>query len=311
MELYNKLKKLLPLLFLFALSACGSAFAGVNVQYPASAGVGDAFALRVTSDEPLTGVSVNWQGWTVPLDIAMWNGRHIAAGLFGTQAGKVKTGTHNLKLTLQSNGKRRELSLPIKITPVAYKEDRLTLPEGMVTPPASELERIARERKEAGRALSTLSLARNWSIPLVRPVEGIVTSPYGRSRILNGKPRNPHGGVDFRAAAGTPVRAALAGRVVLTGDHYYAGKSVYIDSGGGVITQYFHLDTLDVKDGDEVKKGDVIAKSGKSGRVTGPHLHFGLCLSGQQVNPEPVFTGDMSGMLEKTALVKVKFTGKE
>ena len=219
MELYNKLKKLLPLLFLFALPACGSAFAGVNVQYPASAGVGDAFALRVTSDEPLTGVSVNWQGWTVPLDIAMWNGRHIAAGLFGTQAGKVKTGTHNLKLTLQSNGKKRELSLPIKITPVAYKEDPLTLPEGMVTPPASELERIARERKEAGRALSTLPRPKleHSSCPAGG---GIVTSPYGRSRILTGNPEIPRrrrfqGGRRYPCQGGPGWKGRSHGRPLL------------------------------------------------------------------------------------------------
>jgi murein DD-endopeptidase MepM/ murein hydrolase activator NlpD len=115
--------------------------------------------------------------------------------------------------------------------------------------------------------------------------------------------------VDFRAATGTPVRAALPGRVVLTGDHYYAGKSVYIDSGGGVITQYFHLDSIGVAEGDLVKKGAPVGKSGKSGRVTGPHLHFGLSLSGQQVNPESIFTGTLADLLERNAMVKISLSG--
>ncbi len=305
MELYSRVKKIVILAAAWVIFLSGAAFAEVNVQYPPSVGLGNPFAVRITSTEPITGVSAKWQGWNVPLDITVWNNRYIALGLFGAQTGKVKTGTHPLKLTLQSNGKKRELTLSIKITPVKYKEDHLTLPESMVTPPANVLERIAAERKAVGKALATMSLARNWGLPLIRPVEGIVTSPYGRQRILNKKPRAPHGGVDFRAATGTPIKAALPGTVILTGDHYYAGKSVYIDSGGGVITLYFHLSSIDVKEGDQVKKGAVIAKSGQSGRVTGPHLHFGLCLSGQHVNPEPIFTGTMADLLEKTALVKV------
>jgi murein DD-endopeptidase MepM/ murein hydrolase activator NlpD len=307
LKLCSRIKTILSLAAVTLALFCGAAFGEVNIQYPASAGEGNPFAVRITSAEPLTGVSAKWQGWTIPLDITVWNGRYIAIGLFGAQSGKVKTGTYPMMLTLQSNGKKREIKLSIKITPVKYKEDRLTLPESMVTPPAAVLERIARERKAAGAALATLSLERNWGLPLIRPVDGIVTSPYGRRRILNGKPRTPHGGMDLRATTGTPVKAALSGRVVLTGDHYYAGKSIYIDSGGGVITQYFHLDSIEVKDGDIVKMGAIIAKSGQSGRVTGPHLHFGLCLSGQQVNPEPIFTKNLADLLEKTALAKVEF----
>ncbi|NLA91042.1 MAG: M23 family metallopeptidase, partial [Synergistaceae bacterium] len=301
--------KTLPVVAAVLLLAAGVALADTNIQYPSSVGLGNPFAIRVTSSEPLTAVSALWQGWTIPLDISQWNDRYIALGLFGTQAGKVKTGTFPLSLILEASGKKREVSLSIKVTPVKYREDHLTLPENMVTPPASVLNRIAEERKAAGKALSSLTLSRSWGLPLTRPVDGIVTSPYGRRRILNGKPRAPHGGVDFRAATGTPVRAALPGRVVLTGDHYYAGKSVYIDSGGGVITQYFHLDSIGVAEGDLVKKGAPVGKSGKSGRVTGPHLHFGLSLSGQQVNPESIFTGTLADLLERNAMVKISLSG--
>ena len=115
--------------------------------------------------------------------------------------------------------------------------------------------------------------------------------------------------MDFRAAAGNPVRAALPGRVVLAGDHYFAGKSVYVDSGGGVISHYFHLDSIGVREGERVKRGAVIGKSGMTGRSTGPHLHFGLSLSGQLVNPEPLFDGTISAMLEMTVSRSLNLSG--
>lgn len=297
------------LLALLVFLVPGEAMARANVQYPSSVGAGNPFVIRVTSSTPLTGVSVEWQGRSVPLDVAVWNNHYIALGLFGTQTGKVKTGSHVMKITLQSNGTRRQVSCSIRVTPVKYQEDHLTLPESMVTPPANVLARIAKERKAVGKALSTVTLTREWGLPLVRPVDGIVTSPYGRRRILNKKPRTPHGGMDFRAAQGTPVRAALPGRVVLAGDHYFAGKSVYVDSGGGVISHYFHLDSIGVKEGERINRGAVIGKSGMTGRSTGPHLHFGLSLSGQMVNPEPLFEGTIAGMLEKTVSRGVSITG--
>ena len=296
-------------LFLLVFLFPGEALARANVQYPSSVGSGSPFVIRVTSSAPLTGVSVQWQGRNIPLDVALWNNHYIALGLFGTQTGKVKPGLHTMKVTVNSNGTRRRISLPIRVTPVKYREDHLTLPESMVTPPANVLARIAKERKAVGKALSTATLTREWGLPLVRPVDGIVTSPYGRRRILNKKPRTPHGGMDFRAAQGTPVRAALPGRVVLAGDHYFAGKSVYVDSGGGVISHYFHLDSIGVKEGERINRGAVIGKSGMTGRSTGPHLHFGLSLSGQLVNPEPLFDGTISGMLEKTVSRTLNITG--
>ncbi len=282
-----------------------SASAEVNVQCPSSVGLGKPFMVRVTSSVPLTGVEAVWQGRIVQLGVSVWNERYISLALLGTQVGKVKTGDHPITLRLLSGERSSEHPFSIKVTPVQYKEDRLTLPESMVTPPASELKRIEAERKLTGAALATMTAERRWGLPIVRPVSGIVTSPYGRRRILNGKPRSPHAGVDFRAAVGTPVLATLPGKVVLTGDHYYAGKSIYVDSGGGVISHYFHMHTIDVKKGDSVKPGQVIGKSGVTGRATGPHLHFGLALAGQMVDPEPLFSATSSGMLEKAALRKL------
>jgi murein DD-endopeptidase MepM/ murein hydrolase activator NlpD len=94
--------------------------------------------------------------------------------------------------------------------------------------------------------------------------------------------------VDYRAADGTPVKAAADGRVILSADHYFAGRCVYLDHGGGVLTLYLHLSSRLVEVGEMVSAEDIIGLSGRSGRVTGPHLHFGLCLQGMMVNPEPL-----------------------
>ena len=97
--------------------------------------------------------------------------------------------------------------------------------------------------------------------------------------------RSRHSGVDYRATTGTPILAAAEGRVVLAGDHFFGGNSVYLFHGGGLITVYMHLSRIGVKDGDEVRRGQVIGAVGATGRVTGPHLHFAARWHGARVDP--------------------------
>jgi murein DD-endopeptidase MepM/ murein hydrolase activator NlpD len=102
---------------------------------------------------------------------------------------------------------------------------------------------------------------------------------------LNGEVRSIHAGVDFRAAAGTPVRAPAGGRVALAADHYFAGTLVIIDHGLGLFSFLAHLSSLSVTEGQEVGRGEVIGLSGATGRVTGPHLHWSVRLPGARVDP--------------------------
>jgi murein DD-endopeptidase MepM/ murein hydrolase activator NlpD len=120
-------------------------------------------------------------------------------------------------------------------------------------------------------------------------VEGKNTSLYGLQRVLNGKPKDPHRGLDFRAPTETAVKAVADGRVILAESHYYAGNSMYIDHGNGVISLYFHLNKFDVIQGDIVNKGQIIGRSGCTGRATGPHLHLSISVQGQLVDPMPLF----------------------
>lgn len=260
----------------------------LNVVAPGESAVGRPFLVYVSSIADISELEVLWDGETVPLEIERTGDISEAMALLGTDVADAKPGVKEIRIRAVIDGTDVKLAKEIRIAPSEFPVQRLTLPEAMVTPPKEVLDRIADERSETARALAVLSHERKWTIPMVRPVPGIVTSPYGFRRILNGKPRSPHRGVDYRAREGDPVRSAADGVVILSADHYYAGECLYVDHGGGVVSVYMHLSGRLVEAGDAVSAGDAIGLAGRSGRVTGPHLHFGLCLQGNMVDPEPL-----------------------
>jgi hypothetical protein len=162
---------------------------------------------------------------------------------------------------------------------------RFTVPKEMEALDPSTLERV---REESKRMRDTLSVSHGqplWQGSWARPVQGGIVSPFGRRTIINDLERSPHSGVDLKATEGTPIKAANKGQVVLVEDHFFGGLSIVIDHGGGIHSMYFHLSHASVKVGEVVEKGDLIGLSGSSGRATGPHLHFGIRLNGERVNP--------------------------
>ncbi|MBW1862211.1 MAG: M23 family metallopeptidase, partial [Deltaproteobacteria bacterium] len=112
-----------------------------------------------------------------------------------------------------------------------------------------------------------------------------LVGPFGRRSIINDQPRSPHSGVDLKGKRGTPIKAANNGKVALTGNHFFSGKSVVIDHGGGIQSMYFHLDKIMAKEGQTIIKGQVIGLVGSTGRSTGPHLHWGMRVNGARVDP--------------------------
>ena len=147
------------------------------------------------------------------------------------------------------------------------------LPQAMVEPPPEVQQRIADDQRLVAAARGFDSPIDAFAEPFVWPVPAQVTGVYGSSRILNGVPRQPHFGIDLAAPRGTPVKAAAGGVVRLAArDLYFTGGTIILDHGRGLTTTYLHLAKLDVKEGQSVKRGDVIGRVGSTGRATGPHL---------------------------------------
>ncbi len=260
----------------------------ITLAAPSAVDVGQPFPVRLTSTRPVESVSVRWLDREVLPSISVWNDKQVALALLGTDVLNAEPGKSELIVTALIKGEQKVFQRMILVRDKVYPKQELTLDEDMVSPPPEALERAALERKAVKQALDTMSMHRLWSLPLLRPVKGETTSVYGLRRILNGKPKNPHRGLDFRAAVGTEIQATADGSVILSGDHYYAGKSVYVDHGNGVVSMYFHLSEARVSEGEQVRRGQVIGMTGMTGRATGPHLHFSVAVMGRLVDPLPL-----------------------
>jgi murein DD-endopeptidase MepM/ murein hydrolase activator NlpD len=213
-----------------------------------------------------------------PLEAVAGGWRGVVAVPLGTEKGN-----YDLTLKLRSG---TEIELSVAVGDHDYGEQRLTVENEMATPMRPEnLKKISQDRRD-------LKVAYNSSEPkvlfdnlFVPPLTSKLTSSFGTRRLLNGKPKSPHGGVDYKARIGVPVPAAARGRVVLAEELYYSGKIVIIDHGLSIFSLYMHLSEIDCRPGDLIAAGQVVGKSGRSGRVTGPHLHFGVKIAGVFVDP--------------------------
>ena len=288
--------------FMRALPALGS----TSVTYPESWEVVQVFAAALSSHSPFEAPAVTWLGRKVSLDVEPGREGYVAYALLGSHVRDVKPGDYPLEFSFTQDGERFVVKSAVRLKERKYPEEHLKVESKMVNPPKSEAARIQKEARLAVVARRTMTVKRLWTTPPERPVAGVVTSRYGFRRVYNGVPRNPHAGTDFRAPTGTPVKAPFAGKVVLTGFHYYSGGSVIIDSGNGVISLFFHMSEVSVKEGEEICKGQIVGKSGATGRVTGPHLHYALSLAGQYCDPEPLFSTSVTQLLQnmKTTVIR-------
>ncbi len=192
-------------------------------------------------------------------------------------------GLHTLQVQSRDHGSYR---VEIEILSKRFPEQRLTIAnKRKVNPLTQDISRIQRESIQMREQYARFTALSASPFPLLQPVKGRISSRFGFRRVLNGQPRNPHSGLDIAAPEGTPVRAAAAGEVSLTGDFFFNGNTIFLDHGGGLITMMCHLSEILVAPGQKVNRGDIIGKVGATGRATGPHLHWNVSLNGERVDP--------------------------
>jgi len=194
----------------------------------------------------------------------------------------IKVGTH--KLLVKNND--IVINYKFEVINKDYETQYLTIKnKRKVNPNKQDMSRIVKEKKLISRAKLNWSEVETVPLQFIKPAEGPYSSPFGLKRFFNNQPRNPHSGLDIAAPKGTPIHAPADGVVINIGDYFFNGNTVFIDHGQGLITMYCHMDSIVIKDGSQVKTGDVIGNVGLTGRVTGAHLHWSVILNNTTVDP--------------------------
>jgi murein DD-endopeptidase MepM/ murein hydrolase activator NlpD len=273
---------LLPLLFLFACAPPATVAALQAQVEPAHVVPGTPLRITVSglaASARLSGIFLDRELMFMPLD----DGRWVA---FAGVDLDVKPGRHPLRLSVEEAGASLlEHATEIVVEVKDYPTEELEVEPKYVDPPPEVSQRTAREAAALQALWDLASPEVLFDGATVRPLSGVPGRNFGRRRVFNGQPRSPHSGTDLSAASGTKVPASARGRVVMARDLYYSGNLVVLDHGGGVYTLYGHLSRINVAEGDLVKAGQSIGKVGATGRVTGPHLHWGARIGEARVDP--------------------------
>ena len=250
--------------------------------HPAKPRAGDAAILQLRG--AVEGATVEGTVDGRPLVFFPYAGGHAALVGFDLE---VKPGTKPWQLAVLETGRDpRTTNGKVQLIARSFPVQKLSLPPGMVDLDPETERRVVAEGERLQTLYRTITPERLWRGPFTRPVGGVEPGTgFGSRRIINGKPRMPHGGADYAAPTGTPVVAVNSGRVALVGDFFFPGRLVAIDHGLGLYTLYFHLDSVAVSQGDPVERGQTIGTVGATGRATGPHLHFGAHVAGARIDP--------------------------
>jgi murein DD-endopeptidase MepM/ murein hydrolase activator NlpD len=279
-------------ILLLALTAraedCGN---GVELRLSApDAPQGTLLLAQIRSEKPLGEVTGRWNDRDVPF----WGEsekEHVPSRVYTRQAllgVDLEKAAGKYEFTARGQRQSGELvncRAMIEVKQGHFATENLTVKKQFVEPNPEQEARAAEETKRLREIYDRVTPERLWDGPFRAPLDGEFRgSNFGKRRVLNGHPGTPHGGVDFPAPTGTPVHAAQKGRVVLAEELFFSGNSVIVDHGLGIYTFYCHFSEIDTKVGDEVVAGTVLGKVGATGRVTGPHLHWGLTVERARVN---------------------------
>ena len=243
---------------------------------------GQAIELGCPDEAGLRGVEARWEGHRVPFVRrgAAW------VAVVGVDL-DAKPGAHAAELTFRyDDGHTRTASETVTVQRQQFLTTKLTVEDRYVELSDEDAARASDEARETGAIYATLTPERYWDEPFLAPIRGAKDGRnFGHRRVFNGQPRAPHSGADLKADVGTPVYAANRGRVVLAKDLFYSGNAVFVDHGLGLYTIYLHLSKIEVAPGAIVERGQRLGLAGATGRVTGPHLHWGVRIVDARVDP--------------------------
>lgn len=268
---------------------------GITLKLSApSSSQGSLLLLEIRSRKPLAEVSAEWNSKSVPF----WQVHHASPdtsevasadqrqAILGVDLEKAP-GTYPLLVHVQATGgKPASCTIQIPVRAGKFAIERLQVGKEFVEPSPEQIQRANEERDKLRAIFDQVTPEKLWDGDFRVPLDGVTTGGnFGKRRVLNGQPGSPHSGVDFPAVMGTPIHAPQNGRVALAQELFFSGNTVVVDHGLGIYTFYGHLSEINVKVGDALQSGQVLGKVGATGRVTGPHLHWGLTVERARVNP--------------------------
>jgi len=263
-------------------TACASPTLRVEI-FPRAVKQGDLCLVRVWGPASCESICGEFRGEKVLMDPGTHAGTY--EGLVGIDMG-IRPGAYEFKVTASERENRvHSTSISINVEKVDFGIQRLSLPSSLVDLDTRTLERVRKEADRLERLFKGFRNERLWSGAFLRPVQGEVTGAFGLRRMINGRARSPHSGIDIQAEKGTPVLATNNGVAVLVDQLFFSGKSVILDHGAGLYSVYFHLSEILAKEGEKVLKGAPIGRVGSTGRSTAPHLHWGVRITEARVDP--------------------------
>ena len=230
-------------------------------------------------------------GTTAPGAMVEYAGRSLKVTPYGSFVlGIARDASGEAVVRIKQPGTSDWAEVHVRITPRNWPVEVVNgVPPSTVNPPKAIAERIEREQAQVAEARRRDGDETGFAQVFIRPVDGRISGRFGRARSYNGQPGAPHSGMDIAAATGTPVKAPASGTVIFANpDLYLTGGTLVIDHGHGISSTFLHLSRIDVKVGDTVRQGDVVAAVGASGRATGPHLHWGMNWFDVRIDPQLV-----------------------
>jgi murein DD-endopeptidase MepM/ murein hydrolase activator NlpD len=246
-----------------------------------SANQGTVVQLTVPDEPGVKSVEIVWDMKKVPFFLEENTWRTIIGVDLDTKPAEHKADV----LFTMSDGRVDKRSAVIQVVAKKYPTTQLKVADKYVELSKTDLARANRESRETEAIYAKMTPEMLWMTPFSVPIDGETGTNFGHRRVFNGEPRAPHAGADLRAKTGTPIHATNRGRVVLAKNLFFTGNTVILDHGLAIYSLYAHLSRIDVKVGDIISNGRQLGLSGATGRVTGPHLHWGMRVQGARVDP--------------------------